>query len=278
MFLVVLQELPEINVFGVSRCHPCIKFLVDFSGIWPSLFHSLVDAVWSSLDSFHLRLFFNSMDAPRKLVPLSDLMECAVPRLEINLLRAWMKESVNIAFTTCMWTVLLGKQVNKAQYRFKSDLLSQITKGPKIFTPQWVNGGASMHLSFGKSAIFWYLNAPRSLQHVTHLKIVLHTTELVLITQRPFFWRLFSVILLPLCGTFWRHHVTIASVINFAFCKITGCTSLISTLIFLIYHQFLELNQYLGKDPIWKDCLIYVLLYLVSMKKFHDWMNVVAAS
>ena len=43
-------------------------------------------------------------------------------------------------------------------------------------------------------------------------------------------------------------------------------------LIFLIYHQLLELPRYLGKDPIWKDCLIYVLLYLISMKKFHDWM------
>ena len=232
--------------------------------------------IWSWFISS--KAFFNSLDAPRKLVPLSDLMDCTVPRLEINLLRAWMKEYVTIAFTTSMWTVLLGKQVNKAQYRFKSDLLSQITKGPKISTPQSVYGSASMHLSFGKSTIFWYPNAPRSLQHITHLKIVLHTTELVLITQRPFFQRLFSVILLPLCGTFWRHHVTIVSVINFALGKITGCTSLMSALIFLIYHQFLELDQYLEKDPIWKDCLIYVLLCLVSMKKFHDWMNVVAAS
>ena len=167
------------------------------------------------------KAFFNPLDAPTKLIPLSDLMNHIVLCLEINLLRVWMKESVSIAFTSSMWTALCAKQVNRAQYCFKSDVLSWMTKVPKISTLQWVNGGASVRLSFGKSAIFWYPNAPRSLQHVTHLKIVLCTTELALITQRPFFWKLSSVILLPLCATFSWHHITVASVIKFAFGKIT---------------------------------------------------------
>ena len=106
-----------------------------------------------------------------------------------------------------------------------------------------------MHLSFGKSSIFWYPNAPRSLRQVTRLKIVLRTTELALITQRPVFLRLIGVILLPLCATLSRQHV------------------------FLIYQKLLELYQYLGRDQSWKDCLIYVLLCLISMKKFMtEWM------
>ena len=80
------------------------------------------------------------------------LMDRTAPHLAINLLRVRMKEFVSIALATSMWTVLLAKQVNRAQYPFKSDLLSRILKGPNISTPQWVNGGASMHLSFGKSA------------------------------------------------------------------------------------------------------------------------------
>ena len=77
---------------------------------------------------------------------------------------------------------------------------------------------------------FWYPNSPRSLRHVTHLEILLRTAELTLITQRPIFQRLFSVILLPLCATFSWHHVTNASVIKFVFGKITGCTLLMSSI------------------------------------------------
>ena len=146
--------------------------------------------------------FFNSLVAPTKLVPLSNIMDRTAPRLAINLLRAWMKVSVSIAFATSMWTALLAKQMNRVQYHFKSDLFYRITKVPNISTPHWVSGGASMHLSFGKSAIFWYPNAPRRLRQATHLKIVLRTTELALITQKSFFPRLFSIILLPRCATF----------------------------------------------------------------------------
>ena len=138
--------------------------------------------------SISSKAFFDSLDAPTKLLPLSDLMNHSAPCLAINLLRAWMKESVSTAFVTSTWTALFAKQVNRAQYSFKSDLLSQITKGPNISPPKWVNVGASMHLSFAKSAIFWYPNVPCSLQQVTHLKIVLHTTELALITRRPYFF------------------------------------------------------------------------------------------
>ena len=154
------------------------------------------------------------------------------------------------------------------------------TKRFKHIHSKWVNSGASMHLFFGKSAIFWCLNAPRSLRHVTHLKIVLCTTELALMTQRPFFLRLFCVILLSLCATFsWHHHhITIASIIKFAFSKMTGCTSLILNIDLFNLPSTLRTQSVSRNDAIWKYCLIYVLLCSISIKKFHDWLNIVAAS
>ena len=85
-----------------------------------------------------------------------------------------------------------------------------------------------VNLPKGLSCLCWCPNVKHSLRQVTYLKVVLGTTELALITQRAFLLRLFSVILLPLCVAFSWHHVTIASIIKFAFCKMTGCTSLTS--------------------------------------------------
>ena len=63
MFSAVLQGLSELNIFRVPICHPCVKLLVDFSAIWPSLFRSLgrlgFDSLlgshsWGSLECIHL--------------------------------------------------------------------------------------------------------------------------------------------------------------------------------------------------------------------------------
>ena len=131
-----------------------------------------------------------------------------------------------------------------------------------------------MHLSFGKSALFWYPKAPRSLQ-VPHLKIILHTTELALLTQRSFFLRLLSVILPPLRATFSWHHVTIAYVIKFAFGKMTGCTSLISS---IDLSPTLRTPSVSRKGSNLRRLLDLYIIVLISMKAFRDWMNVVAVS
>ena len=152
MFFVVLQGFSELYVFGVSKYHHCFILLVDFSTSWPTLFHFFVGAVWSAPYLLHLSLL-KSSDTTAKLIPLSNLIGFTVHRLTINFLRAWIKESVSIAYITSMRTTLLEKQVNRAQYCLKPDLLSRRTNNPNICTPQWANSSASMHLSFVKSAI-----------------------------------------------------------------------------------------------------------------------------
>ena len=105
-------------------------------------------------------------------------------------------------------------------------------------------------------------NGLHSLRNVTHLKIVLHTSELALITQIPFFKRLFSVILLPLCATFSWHHLIITSVIKFAFGKMTGCSSLISSIDLFHLSPTLRIPSVSRKGSNLKRLLgLYIIVY-----------------
>ena len=81
-------------------------------------------------------------------MPLSDCIDLRLSLYAISLLRAWMKESVSNVLVTSIWTALLVKHVKSALYIFKSDLFSLTVNGPSISTPQRVNGGDSMYLSF----------------------------------------------------------------------------------------------------------------------------------
>ena len=101
----------------------------------------------------------------------------------MNCLKAWINESVSILHVHSVWTALIAKQVKSAPYLFSSFLPSFIKKGPNMSTPQFVNGGPSRVLSFGKSAIFCSPSLPLSRRRLTHFKFL--TTVLHLTTQKP---------------------------------------------------------------------------------------------
>ena len=82
------------------------------------------------------------LSVPTKFAPLSDLIDLTMPCLAINLHKVWIKESISIVQISSICTALLAKQVNKAQYRLRLDLLSLMMNGPNMSTPQWVNGAS----------------------------------------------------------------------------------------------------------------------------------------
>ena len=144
----------------------------------------------------------------------------------MNLLIAWINESVSNALVTSMPTALLAKHVNRAKYLFKADLLALMVSGSKISTPQCVNYGTSKHLSLGKSSIFYTPNLPRSLRQLTHLYIIPLTSTLALSIQNPFCLKLFKFIPLPQWVTFSWHHCMIASDMLLFFVRTKGRASL----------------------------------------------------
>ena len=126
----------------------------------------------------------------------------------MNLLRAWIKESVSIVFATSRWTALLAKQVKMMPYIFNSVLWHLIVKGLNISSPQYMKGGASCVLSSGKSAIIWVPSLPLSLLHITNLKMMLLQTEFPFVTQKPEFLTHFKVNHPTPWATFWWHQLT----------------------------------------------------------------------
>ena len=158
------------------------------------------------------------------MIPLSDLID--LTGLAMNLLKTWINESVSNALVTSMWTALLGKHINRAQYLFKSDLLSLMVYGSSISTPQCVNGGTSRHLTLGKSAIFCTPNLQHSLRQLTHLYIIPLTTVLTLSIQNSFCFKLFKVIPLPPRAKFSWHHQNVASDMLLCFGRTKGWASL----------------------------------------------------
>ena len=63
-------------------------------------------------------LYFSSVEAPTKFVPLSDLMTLTVPILAKNRLRERMKKSVGKSPGISRWTALVDRHVNKTMQRF----------------------------------------------------------------------------------------------------------------------------------------------------------------
>ena len=68
---------------------------------------------------------------------------------------------------TFIWIALLFRQVNKISYLLISEHLYLMMKRPNMSKPQYVNGRASIILSFGRLTIFCVPNFPRSLRLVT---------------------------------------------------------------------------------------------------------------
>ena len=112
--------------------------------------------------------------APLKLEPLLKHICLTFPLQAINLLSAWMNESVSGLCVTLIWT---ARQVNIApvSYHFSLSLTMNV---PTILMVQWMNGGPSLNLSLGKSAIICFLILPLIFCHVTHLNMADLITEL----------------------------------------------------------------------------------------------------
>lgn len=74
------------------------------------------DAVidWCSSKLNDANNFFNSLFAPTKFVPLSDVIMCGLPRRDMSRLRAPRKPSLVMSLTTSKWTAFTTKQTNIA--------------------------------------------------------------------------------------------------------------------------------------------------------------------
>ena len=176
----------------------------------------------------------------------------------MNLLKAWINESVSNALVTSMWTALL---VNRAQYLFKSDLLSLIVYGPNISTTQCVNGGTWRHLTLGKSAIFCTPNLPRSLWQLTHLYIIPLATTLALSIQNLLWLKLFKLFLFGHRQHFLGTIVWLFLICCFASEEPKYELHYVRAWIFRICHQLVTNHHYPKNGQISTACLIYWLQF-----------------
>ena len=97
------------------------------------------------------------------------------------------------------------------------------TNGPKISTPQYVNGASIHILSFGKSAIFCCWSCPLNCLHLAHFPIIDRTNELQLMIQKPEDLIWLMVIPRPACATLLWHHRIIKSAVLQDFGSKIGC-------------------------------------------------------
>lgn len=101
---------------------------------------------------------FNSLQAPIKLVPLSEWRSFAGPRIEKNLLNAFMKLDVDMDSTSSMCAALVDMHVKSTAHLLLSALPPLVRRvitihGPNTSRPTLVKGGIGVSLSAGKSAI-----------------------------------------------------------------------------------------------------------------------------
>ena len=75
-----------------------------------------------------------SAEAPRKFVPLSDLISLTFPLRPINLRKHIRKQSVLKEFAASIQIARLDRQVNNVPYRFSYLRISFTTKGAKRST------------------------------------------------------------------------------------------------------------------------------------------------
>ena len=115
----------------------------------------------------HLLKCGSSVDAPTWFKPLSDLIILTLPLRPTNLLKLIMNESVLREYTTSICMTLLERQVHRAQYLLTSFWLSPTRNDTNKSNPRYVNGGSSLILSLGKSAIFCCWSLPLNCLHQT---------------------------------------------------------------------------------------------------------------
>ena len=104
-------------------------------------------------------------------MPRSDLISLIGLRRAMKRQSALEKESVSNELGDSRWIALLARQVNTTPYRFNSFRPSLMRQGQKRSTLQYVNGGAEVSRSFGKSAIFCFADLARNFLHSTHFEM-----------------------------------------------------------------------------------------------------------
>lgn len=140
------HELHMCEECGGLNCH--VQFLLQEKGCtWKEEFS--VASWWS---------IFNSLQAPIKLVPLSEQRSFAGPQIEKNLLNAFMNLDVEIDSTSSMCTDLVDIHVKSTAHLLLSALPPLVQRvitihGPKTSRPMLVKGGIGVSLLAGKSAI-----------------------------------------------------------------------------------------------------------------------------
>ena len=91
---------------------------------------------------------------PTKSEPFSDLITLTWPLHPTNSLKLTMNASVLRKCTNTMCMALIDRQVQRATYPLTSFRRSFTMNVPNKSTSQYINGGSSLILPFGKSVIY----------------------------------------------------------------------------------------------------------------------------
>ena len=135
-----------------------------------------------------------------------------------------------------------------------------IIRGPNISTPQYVNESASVHLSYGRSAIFWYPIFSCSLRHITHLCIRCWVIALAFTIHMLLCLRWFKIIpLAPWVTLWWLHWMIILETANF-FGRMTGWFSSSSKFDFLNLPTTCKISK--PSNILFKACVLFSSIIL----------------
>ena len=127
----------------------------------------------------------------------------------INRCRACMRESVSMLQVHSICNALLAKHVKSVPYLLSSFLPSFIRNVLNTSRREFVNGGSSNVLSFGRSTVFCLSSFPLNNWNLTHFPIRFLTIVLLQTIQKPLLLISFMVSPLPPCATFLQHHCTV---------------------------------------------------------------------
>ena len=137
--------------------------------------HSLL--IWS----ISWNAWVSSPDAPTTFEPLSDLI-LKVPLCPTIFSSSWWMNqwSYNLNMYDHAWHTSIQSTISTV---FLLTILHE--KWTKQVHPQYVNGGSSLILSLGKSAILCWWSLPLNCLHLTHFKMLHLSKELHLANQKP---------------------------------------------------------------------------------------------
>lgn len=124
-----------------------------------SMYNPVSERYLSTRSVSRFEVIFNSLQAPTKLVPLSERMCLTGPLIEMKRLRALIKLDVSKDSVTSMCTALMHIQVNMTAQRLLLALPPLVCRvmtaqGPNTSRPTFVKGGSVLSRSAGRLAIF----------------------------------------------------------------------------------------------------------------------------